>query len=216
MACLGPPPAPLGKRGRASVPPADNEALPAACTLTAFGLAAALHETAAPAALEELLQPWSGDRCVTIDRYDVRNLLPQWAPPAAARGWCARCDDVDVEEAGVSTGDLAAERFADLWALERSAADQEAEAEARTSGMRTRGARRRRGRREQRQRGRLRWQGSRCAVFAQLRRIRRARHAARLLTVAAQDACRGACVSEGVNLCRACCWISPRAWLARD
>jgi hypothetical protein len=141
-ACLGPPPPPPprggGKRSRRGDAAggydddggAAGAASAAACFLTAFGVASTLHAAPHGGALEELLQPWSGDCCVTIDRYDVRNLLPEWQPPPACRRACA-CAEEEVDAAA-----LEAERFGDLWAAEELAKSQ---------GMRARGAARRGG-----------------------------------------------------------------------
>jgi hypothetical protein len=128
-ACLGAPPPPPprggGKRSRRGDVAGDDNAAAAACSLIAFGVAATLHAAPHGGALEELLQPWSGDCCVTIDRYDVRHLLPEWEPPPASRRACA-CAEEEVDAAA-----LEAERFGDLWAEEEA---------AKTQGMRARGA----------------------------------------------------------------------------
>ncbi len=129
-ACLGAPPPPPprggGKRSRRGDAAGDDNNAPAsACSLTAFGVVATLHAAPHGGALEELLQPWSGDCCVTIDRYDARHLLPEWEPPPASRRACA-CAEEEVDAAA-----LEVERFGDLWAEEEA---------AKTQGMRARGA----------------------------------------------------------------------------
>jgi hypothetical protein len=127
-----------GKRRRGEAPPEEE------LQLCARGIPCTLHESGDSGsgdgggcvALEALLHGWSGDRCVTIDRYDVRNLLPEWAPPAAGRGWCACCEAAEAEECGggAAAAVLASERFGDLWAA--------AEEEAAQAGMCARAARR--------------------------------------------------------------------------
>ena len=115
MACLGPPPPPppRGKRGWRG-----DAAAPDTLECVALGAACELYQEGP--ALEEMLRPWAGDVCITIDRFDVRNLLDSgWAPPAPGRGWCARGE----EEEGVSAAVLEAERYGDLRALEEAERD---------------------------------------------------------------------------------------------
>ncbi len=73
------------------------------------------HTHAGGPALEELLHGWAGDVCVTVDRWDALNMLPEWTPPPAHRRWCVHIEE-DAEA-------LDEERYCDLRALQQREQD---------------------------------------------------------------------------------------------
>jgi hypothetical protein len=86
----------------------------AADGLYVLGVAATIHE--AGPCVEELLHSWSGDVCVTIDRFDVRALLDSWSPPPEARRFSA------CEEEGATV--LDEERYTSLRETEQLERDE--------------------------------------------------------------------------------------------
>lgn len=73
--------------------------------LYVLGVSATIH-SAGDVCLEDLLHSWSGDVCVTIDRFDVRALLDSWAPPPPERRWSAHQEEDSTA--------LDEERYSDL------------------------------------------------------------------------------------------------------
>jgi len=106
MSCLGAPPS-RGKRARCEEGSPEESV-----EFSVVGFSATRHPGAAP---EEQLQSWAGDLCVTVDRFDVRNLLPQWAPPPAQRRWSSLTEEPAALLEQERFGDLRAREEAGVW-----------------------------------------------------------------------------------------------------